>query len=55
VHVHNPRKTKRKHGGILVSGPETNEYKVFFKKRRLMDNFDSHHMDISNLFMFIYL
>ena len=37
VHVHNPKKIKRKHGGV-VSEPETKEYKVVFKKRRLMDN-----------------
>jgi len=41
VHVHNAKKIKRKHGGIVVSELETEEYKVVFKKRRLMDNFDS--------------
>jgi len=41
VHVHNPRKIKRKHGGAVVSEPETKEYKFVFKKRRLMDNLDS--------------
>ena len=41
VHVHNPRKNKLKHGGVVVSEPETKEYKVVFKKRRLKDNFDS--------------
>ena len=40
IHVHNPKKIKRKQGGIVVSEPETKEYKVVFKKRRLMDNFD---------------
>ena len=40
VHAHNP-KIKRKQGGVVVSEPETKEYKVVFKKRRLMDNFDS--------------
>ena len=39
VHVPNPKKIKRKHG-IVVSEPETKEYKVVFEKRRLMDNFD---------------
>ena len=39
VHVHNAKKIKRKHGGV-VSEPETKEYNVVFKKRRLMDNFD---------------
>jgi hypothetical protein len=41
VHVHNPNMIKRKHFGVVVSEPETKEYKVVFKKRRLMDNFDS--------------
>ena len=41
LHVHNPRKTKRKHGGVVVSEPEKKEYKVVFKKRRLMDDFGS--------------
>ena len=41
VHVSNPKKIKRKHGGVVVSEPETKEYKVVFKKRQLMDNFDS--------------
>ena len=31
VHVHNPRKIKRKHGGVVVSEPETKEYKVVFE------------------------
>jgi hypothetical protein len=39
VHVHILKKIKRKHG-IVVSEPETKEYKVVFEKRRLMDNFD---------------
>ena len=25
LHVHNPRKIKRKHGGVVVSGPEKKE------------------------------
>jgi len=41
VHVHNSKKIKRKHGGIVASELETKDYKVIFKKRRLMDNFDS--------------
>jgi len=41
VHVHVSKKIKMKHGGIVVSEPETKEYKVVFKKRRFMDNFDS--------------
>ena len=41
VNVHNPRKIKRKHGGVVVSEPETKEYKFYFKKRRLLDNYES--------------
>ena len=41
LHVHNPRKIKRKHGGVVVSEPERKEYKVVFKKRRLLKDFDS--------------
>ena len=40
VHVHNPKKIKKKHSGVLYE-PETKRYKIAFKKRRLMDNFDS--------------
>ena len=42
VHVHNPKKIKRKHGGVVVSEPERKEYKVVFKKRRLTNTFDSY-------------
>jgi len=41
LHVHNPKKIKRKHFGVNVSEPERREYKFVFKKRRLMDNLDS--------------
>jgi len=41
VHVYNPKKITRKHGAVLVSEPESKEYKVVFKKRWLMDNFDT--------------
>jgi hypothetical protein len=41
LHVHNPKKIKRKHGGVVVSEAETMEYRVVFKKRWLLDNFDS--------------
>jgi len=41
LHVHNPRIIRRKHGGVVVSEPEKKEYKFVFKKRRLMDDFDS--------------
>jgi len=39
VHYYNPKKMKKKHGGIVMSEPETKEYKVVFKKRQLMENF----------------
>jgi hypothetical protein len=41
LYVHNPRKIKRKHGGVVVSEPDRKEYKVVFKKRRLLNDFDS--------------
>jgi hypothetical protein len=41
VHVHNPKKIKRKPGYIVVTQQESKEYKVVFKKRWLIDNFDS--------------
>jgi hypothetical protein len=41
LHVHNPKKIKRKRGGVVVSEPETKEYKVVFKKPRLIESFDS--------------
>jgi hypothetical protein len=41
VHIHNAKKIKRKHCRLVESEPETKEYKVVFKKRRLMDKFDS--------------
>ena len=41
LHVHNPRKIKRKHVGVVVSEPEAKVYKVVFKKRRLMYKFYS--------------
>ena len=41
MHVYNPPKIKPKHGGVVVSEPETKDRKIFFKKRRLRDNFDS--------------
>ena len=41
LYVHNPRKIKRKHGGVVVSEPERKDYKVVFKKRRLLNDFDS--------------
>jgi hypothetical protein len=41
VHVSNPKKIKRKHGGQVFSAPETKEYKIVYKKRRLINDFDS--------------
>ena len=41
VHVHNPKKIKRKEGGVVVSEKETKKYKVVFKKRRVLGDFDS--------------
>jgi len=35
MHVHNPKKIKRTHSGVVVSEPETKDYKIVFKKRRL--------------------
>ena len=52
VHVENPKKIKRKHGGIVVSELETKEYKVVFKKRLLVDTFDSLPY---KYYLFIYL
>ena len=40
VHVHYPKKIKRKECGVLVSEEEIREHKVVFKKRRLMGDFD---------------
>jgi hypothetical protein len=41
LHLHKAKKIKRKHIGVFVSEPETKEYKVVFKKRRLTNNFGS--------------
>jgi hypothetical protein len=41
VHVYNTKKIKRNHGGLVVSEPEKKRYNFVFKKRRLMDNFDT--------------
>jgi malate synthase len=35
VHVHNAKKIKRKHGGIVVLEPKTKEYKVVLKSAGL--------------------
>jgi len=49
VHVHNLRKIKRKHGGVVVSEPETKEYKVVFKKPKLIYDFDPYQIHMGNL------
>jgi hypothetical protein len=54
LHVHSPKKIK-KHGGVVVSEAETKEYKVVFKKRRLMDNHDSLPYGYYSFYLFIYL
>jgi hypothetical protein len=48
LHVHNPRKIKRKYGGVVVSDPERKEYKVVFKKRWLMETLTPFHMAMIN-------
>jgi hypothetical protein len=35
LHVHNPKKMKRKHGGVVVSEPESKEYKVVLRSSGL--------------------
>jgi len=55
VQVHNSKKIKRKHGGIVVSEPETKEYKVVLRSVGLWSTLTLYLMDISNLFiLFIY-
>ena len=41
MHVHNPRNINRKHSCVFVSEPEKKEYNIVFKKRRIMDDFNS--------------
>jgi hypothetical protein len=41
LHFKPPKKIKRKHGGVVVSEDETKASKFVFKKRWLMDKFDS--------------
>jgi len=56
VHVHNPKKIKRQQVRVVVSEPETKEYKVVIKKRRLMEDFDSVPYGYEELtYIFIYL
>ena len=40
LHVHNHKKIKRKHGGVVVCESEKKEYNVVFKKRRILNNID---------------
>jgi hypothetical protein len=54
VHIYNPRKIKRNHCRVVVSEPETNEYNVDFKKRRLMEKFDT-HTDMSKSFIYLFI
>jgi len=49
LYVHNLRKIKRKHGGVVVSEPERKEYKVVFKKPRLLNDFTPFRMGMINL------
>jgi hypothetical protein len=39
VHVRNPKKIKRKHGGEVISAPESKEYKIVFNG--FINGFDS--------------
>ena len=41
LHVHNPRKIKISHGGVVVLELEKKEYKLVFKMRPVKDDFDS--------------
>jgi hypothetical protein len=50
LHVHNPRKIKRKHCGIVVYEPEKNEYKDFLKNGGLWIILTSFHMVMIDLF-----
>jgi hypothetical protein len=53
VHVHNPKKIKWKHGGIIVSEPETREYKAVLRKAGLWPTLVPSLMGIFNLFLFL--
>ena len=50
VHVHNPKKKRRKHDGVVISELETKEYKVVFWNRRLMGKFDPFYLYMSDFF-----
>ena len=51
VHVHNPRKNKRKHGGVLVSEPERST-RLSPRSAGLSTKFSPFHMD---LIMYIFI
>ena len=56
VRDHSTRKNKRKQFGVVVSEPETKGYKVVFKKRRHMHNFESVTYGYeSSIYLFFYL
>jgi len=55
MHVHNPRKIKLKHDGVVVTEPEMQQYKFVFKNSRLMDNFDSSPYGYWVIYLFIHL
>jgi hypothetical protein len=41
LHEHNLKNFKRKHGGAVMSDPESKEYKTVSKKRRLLETYHS--------------
>jgi hypothetical protein len=45
LHVHNPKRMDGKQCGVVVSEPEKKEFKVVFKKGRLMNNYESYPYD----------
>jgi hypothetical protein len=55
LHVHNPKNIKRKYGRVLVSEPERTEYKVAFKKLRLMTSFDSYLNGYTLLMIYLFI
>jgi hypothetical protein len=49
THVHNPKKMKCKHSGLVISEPRKKKYKVIFKKHQLTKSFDSFLTGTNNL------
>ena len=47
-------KIQREKGVLVVSEPESKDYNVVFRKRRLMDNFDSLPYAFEQFILFIY-